>query len=166
MGDLTIDAFDFCRQGEQREGEIPVAQLPRLAQETVDGGSGSLRWRLQGGRDHHGHPQLTMMVRGIVKLVCQRCLQPLAYDIDSSATLVLAQDEASANEIDALLDDENVEVIVGGRAMEIAGLVEDDALLSLPLSARHDVCPDQGAIPRAPEEEKVSPFSVLKNLKR
>lgn len=167
MDDLTIDAFEFCRQGERREGELPVAQLPRLAKETVDA-SGVLLWSLQGGRNQHGHPQLTMTVRGNVSLTCQRCLQPYRFDIDSSAILILAQDEASANEMDALLADEGdeVEVVVGSRAMEVAGLIEDDALLALPLSPRHEVCPDPDAIPRAPAEEKISPFSVLKDLKR
>jgi len=165
MSDLTIDAFEFCRQGERREDELRVAQLPRLAKETVDA-SGTLHWSLQGGRNQHGHPQLTMTVRGSVNLTCQRCLQPYRFDIDSSAVLILAQDEAGANGLDELLADEDVEVIVGSRAMDVAALIEDDALLALPLSPRHEVCPDQEAVPRVPAEEKISPFSVLKDLKR
>lgn len=168
MSTLVIDAFDFCRLGERREGDIPVTGLPRLAKETVDG-SGSMHWTLEGGRNQHGHPQLQMTVRGEVRLICQRCLQPFAFPIDSDAVLVLAQSEGSADEIEALLDDEDVEVIVGSRSQNIAELVEDDALLALPLSPRHDTCPDQLLAPlqqAAQPEQKESPFAVLKNLKR
>jgi len=144
---------------------MAVADLPRLAAESVDG-AGRVGWVLQGGRDQHGHPQLTMRVQGDVRLICQRCLQPFTFEFDSSAVLVLAQSEAHADEIEALLADEDVEVIVGAKAMAVADLVEDDALLALPLSPRHETCPDQLTLPQPAPEEKVSPFAVLKNLKK
>lgn len=165
MDTLVIDAFEFCRLGERREGIVPVAQLQRLARETVDV-SGELHWAVQGGSNMHGHPQLTMAVQGGVRLICQRCLQPFRFDIDSHAVLALAQTEASADEVEALLADENVEVIVGSRALDMGELVEDDALLALPLSPRHETCPTQLLPPGQVQEEKVSPFAVLKNLKQ
>jgi len=164
MDTLVFDAFEFCRLGEQRQGELPVASLPRLAKESM-GGAGALQWVLQGGRDHRGHLRLSMSVQGGVMLVCQRCLHPFRFDIDSTATLVLARDEASADEMDALLADEDVDVIVGSHAMNLAELIEDDALLALPLSPRHETCPDQLLPPQA-QEKKFSPFAVLKDLKR
>jgi uncharacterized protein len=162
---MVIDAFEFCRVKERREGDIPVAALPRLAQESVDQ-SGSLHWSLEGGRNSQGHPQMILTVEGAVKLMCQRCLTPFDFPIDSGATLVLAQDEGSADEMDALFADENVEVIVGSREFDIAGLIEDDALLAIPLSPKHGTCPDQLAVPESAEVKKESPFAVLKNLKK
>jgi uncharacterized protein len=165
MNALLIDAFEFCRLQEHREGDIPVANLERLAQESVDR-SGSLHWSLQGGRNGHGHPQMILAVEGSVKLMCQRCLTPFEFPLDSGARLVLAPDEGSADEIDALLADEDVEVIVGSREFNIGALVEDDALLALPLSPKHQTCPDQLAVPQAEAPKKESPFAVLKNLKK
>jgi uncharacterized protein len=43
MNAFVIDAFEFCRLKQQAQGEIPVAELGRLAQETVDR-SGTIRW--------------------------------------------------------------------------------------------------------------------------
>ncbi len=164
MNAFVIDAFEFCRLKERREGEIAVADLTRLAGELVDKSS-VLRWALQGGSNMHGHPQLLLSVSGVVRLMCQRCLTSVDFNVASDSTLILAADEDSADEIDALLADEVVEVIVGSRNFDMAQVIEDDVLLAMPLSPRHEVCPGQVTL-EASKDEKVSPFAVLKNLKR
>jgi len=70
------------------------------------------------------------------------------------------------HEIDALLGDEEIEVIVASRGFDIAQLIEDEALLTLPLSPKHDSCPDQLMSGLAKDGEKISPFAVLKSLKQ
>ena len=165
MNAFVIDAFEFCRLKECREGEISIADLPRLAEESVDK-SGSVRWTLQGGVDMRGHPQLVLAVSGVLNLMCQRCLTPFAFEIESGATLVLAQDEGSADEIDAQLADESVEVIVGSHSFNVAQVIEDEALLTIPLSPKHNVCPGVAVQESTAEGEKESPFAVLKKLKQ
>lgn len=165
MNAFVIDAFEFCRLKERREGELAVADLPRLADEAVDQ-SGVVRWSLQGSSNRQGHPRLALSVSGTVRLMCQRCLTPFAFDVASESVLILAQDEGGADEIGALLADESVEVIVGSRHFDIAQIIEDDALLAIPLSPRHDTCPDQLVPEASKDAEKVSPFAVLKNLKQ
>jgi uncharacterized protein len=170
MNAFVIDAFEFCRLKERREGEIAVAELPRLAEESVDK-AGTLQWSLQGGNDQRGHAQMVLSVSGAVNLVCQRCLAPFPFQIASDSTVVLAPDEGSADEIDAQLADEPVEVVVGSRNFDIAQLIEDEALLAIPLSPKHEVCPGQvgsGAVDAqtAPDAGKPSPFAILKNLKK
>ena len=165
MSAFVIDAFEFCRLKERREGEIAVADLPRLAQESVDN-SGVVRWSLQGGSNEQGHPQLSLAIAGAVRLMCQRCLSPFEFDMAAGSVLVLAQDEGSADEVDALLADESVEVIVGSRNFDIAQLIEDEALLAIPLSPKHETCPDQLVMNAGKDLEKESPFAVLKNLKQ
>jgi uncharacterized protein len=165
MSAFVIDTFEFCRLKERREGEIAVGDLPRLAAESV-GSSRALRWSLQGGNDGQGHPQMVLVVSGAVRLMCQRCLTPFSFDITSESVLILARDEASADELDALFADAPVEVIVGSRNFSIADLIEDEALLAIPPSPRHEVCPD-GLSPKAgADPDKESPFAVLKNLKQ
>lgn len=165
MNAFVIDAFEFCRLKERREGEVAVSDLPRLAKESVDE-FGSMRWSLQGGKDSLGHPQLILSVAGTVQLICQRCLAPFAFDIESESILILASDDASADAIDALLDDDAVEVIVGSRNFSILELVEDEALLAIPASPRHAICPERLVTDTPKDAEKVSPFAVLKNLKQ
>jgi uncharacterized protein len=165
MNAFVIDAFDFCRREARQEGEIAVADLPRLAAESVDR-SGSIRWRLQGGSNGLGYPQMILSVAGSAQLMCQRCLASFAFDIESETRLVLAKDESGADEIESLLDDESIEVIVGSHAFNVLELVEDEALLLMPLSPKHDVCPDQLASSGLQDVLSTSPFAVLKNLKQ
>jgi uncharacterized protein len=163
MSAFVIDAFEFCRSNGHREGVTPVADMPRLVADCADS-SGELAWTIQGGQTMHGYPSMTLSVSGPVRLVCQRCLQPFGYQIDSSTMLVLGKDDAEADEIEEVLDDESIDVIVGSHSCDIRQLLEDEALLALPQAPKHEVCPDT-ALLDAIKSEKVSPFAALKGLK-
>jgi uncharacterized protein len=165
MSEFVIDAFEFCRLRERRSGDVPVSELSRLAVETIDK-SGMIHWSLEGGSDMLGRLMLTLSVSGAVKLVCQRCLTPMDFKIASMASLVLATDEVSADEIDASLnEDDPFDVIVGSKSLNVADLIEDEALLEIPFSPKHEVCPDPLKQANVQETKKVSPFDVLKKLK-
>jgi uncharacterized protein len=163
MSAFVIDAFEFCRNNGHREGVTPVAEMTRLAADCADP-SGEIRWSIQGGATPEGYPSLTLSVAGTVHLVCQRCLQPLVHEIDSTTMLVLGRDDEDADEIEEVLGDESVDVIVGSRSCDIRDLLEDEALLALPQSPKHEVCPDTTLLDSL-KSEKVSPFAGLKNLK-
>lgn len=164
MNAFVIDAFEFCRINGRREGVTPVAEMNRLTRDCADT-SGAIAWAVEGAISKVGYPQLTLSVSGAVQLTCQRCLTPFAYDIDSSTALMLAKDEEHADEIDAIIDDEAIDVIVGSRAMDVNDLIEDESLLALPFSPKHDVCPDVRMFD-ALKTEKLLPFAGLKNLKQ
>jgi len=163
MSAFVIDAFEFCKTNGHREGATPLVDMPRLAAESLDK-SGEIRWSIEGGQTRQGYPSLTLSVAGPVELVCQRCLKPLAYEIDSSTMLVLGKDDEEADGMEVVLDDESIDVIVGSRTCDILELLEDEALLALPQSPRHEVCPDSDLLDRL-KNEKVSPFAALKSLK-
>jgi uncharacterized protein len=141
----------------------PVAEMLRLAKDCADT-SGEIAWKVEGGSSKQGYPQMRLSVSGPVKLVCQRCLSPFEYQIDSSTLLMLGKDDEDADEIEEIIADESVDVIVGTRSMDIMDLVEDEALLALPHTAKHDVCPDNSLLDKA-KSEKLSPFDALKGLK-
>jgi uncharacterized protein len=141
----------------------PVADMPRLAADCADR-SGEIRWSLEGGETRQGYPSLTLSVAGTVQLVCQRCLAPFSYEIDSSTMLVLGRDDEEADQIEEILDDESIDVIVGSACCDIRDLLEDEALLALPQAPKHEVCPDSKLLDTL-KSEKVSPFAGLKNLK-
>jgi len=161
----VIDTFEFCRLKERREGDVAVTDLPRLAEDTADK-SGGVHWLLQGGGDRLGNSKLTLSISGVVQLMCQRCLTPFAFEIASESTLIFARDEGSIEEVEALLADDAIDVIVGSKAANVAELIEDEALLAMPLSPKHEVCPDQSVLDVLKSAKKASPFAVLKNIKR
>jgi uncharacterized protein len=162
MSDTTVDTFELSRTGESRSGVAPVARFGRLCAELADA-SGELRWTIEGGRHAIGLPQLTMEVQGEVKLVCQRCLTPFTHAIATDTVLVLARDDEDADATEQRLDDDSIDVILGDAQQDLLQLVEDDALLALPLSPRHQVCP--GDAPVVPQDKRESPFAALKSLK-
>ncbi|MGZ9046138.1 MAG: YceD family protein [Telluria sp.] len=163
MSAFVIDAFEFCRSGGHREGVTPVAEMSRLARDCADQ-SGDIAWTIDGGNSRHGFAQLTLSVAGTVQLMCQRCLAPFSYQIDSSTVLMLGTDDANADEIEEVVDDESIDVIVGSRTCDIRELLEDEALLALPLAPKHEVCPDTSVLD-ALTDDKPSPFAGLKSLK-
>jgi uncharacterized protein len=164
MNAFVIDTFEFSRLKERREGELAVSDFARLTEELADT-SGVIRWVLQGGTCLSGHPQLTLSVSATVQLMCQRCLLPFAFEVVSESVLILAKDDAAADEIDAMLADDRIDVIVGAKAMNILELIEDEALLTIPLSPKHAVCPDQVGQDAEvmASAKRASPFEVLKN---
>jgi uncharacterized protein len=165
MQAFVIDAFSFCKDKEQREASVSIADLPRLSADCATS-DGALNWSLSGGTDKLGHPRLVLKVQGAVQLMCQRCLTPYAFEIDSESVLILGKDEGNADEIEALLDDDEVDVVVGSKAFNVMDLIEDEALLAIPQSPKHAVCPDssQAAAIEAQASNKESPFAVLKKL--
>jgi uncharacterized protein len=166
MHPLVIDAFEFCRLNRTEQGGNPVASLSRLATDAASD-QGAIRWSLAGDVDEMGHSRLKLSMSGSVQLVCQRCLTPLTLTLASESMLILAKDEAAADRIEELLDDEDVDVIVVSKQLNVTELVEDEALLAIPSSPRHEVCPQQAMseIP-AQADKGPSPFDALKDLKR
>ena len=163
MSAKLIDSFEFCRKMQQLSGQTAIADMARLSAELADS-QGELRWSLAGGTHPSGLSQLKLQVAGEVHLICQRCLTTYALPVATDTVLVLAHDDAEADANEARLDDDSIDVIVANTALDVLALVEDDALLALPLSPRHDVCPD-GAEAAVVKDKKESPFAVLKKLK-
>ncbi|WP_338847600.1 YceD family protein [Massilia sp. W12] len=168
MDDLIFDPYAFARQHLRREGSFKLRELTRLAAESVPHTDleRSLQWSLQGGVDkEHDLPLISMQVSGQLELQCQRCLKPFLWTLDSSSTLVLARDEAHADELEEMLDDDSLDVLALEQQTPIMQLIEDEALLALPLSARHEVCPDGNPLDQL-DDAKESPFAALQKLKQ
>ena len=163
MSAFVIDAFEFGRSNGLREGATPVAEMQRLTNDLADN-SGTINWSVKGGVVREGYPSLTLAVSGTVQLVCQRCLAPFAYTLDSSTMLVLGKDDEEADQIEEILDNESIDVIVGSRTCDFRDLLEDEALLALPQVPKHDVCPATPMLD-ALKSDKPSPFAGLQNLK-
>ena len=162
MSAYIINGHEFCRLAERATGTTPVAAFERLCADLHEH-QGELSWTLQGGHHPQGMDQLSISVSGEVSLVCQRCLTPFTQIIDAHSRLVLVTDEAQAEETEERLDDESIDVIVGSSTMDLMALVEDEALLALPLSPRHEVCPEGTS--SLGDNKSASPFAVLKKLK-
>ena len=116
-----------------------VGDFERLAQEFVNP-EAILQYRVCGGQDARGRPRLSCKVKAEVQMLCQRCLKPVSVAVEIDRLLYLAASEADAERLETALADEGIEVIVTGPTLDLAGIVEDEVLLSLPIVPMHADC--------------------------
>ena len=130
----TIDSLEFARSAQRLSGRLAVAGLVRLEDLLFDD-EGSLEYELSGSQDERNRPMLEIRIAGELHLQCQRCLGRLEYPLRVANTLlVLTRDPQPAEDLD---DPEAPEAIESSPELDVAALVEDEVLLSLPLSPRH-----------------------------
>jgi uncharacterized protein len=155
----TIDTFDLARFRARIEGEIPLAQLPRLA-ESLANADGFVRYRIDGLIDDEGHPGARMHLQAQLPLTCQRCNGPLIFDPNRTTHFRFVRSE---EELDALpIEDDDVDPIVGSHALDLHSWIEDEVILSLPLVPRHEQCsppPQREADPGS--SSRPNPFAEL-----
>ena len=163
----VIDSLEFARAGEQLTGSLDVAGMKRLEDLLYDA-AGRLDYEVRGGQDERNRPRLELGVTGRLHLQCQRCLGLLDYPVDVTNTLVLLPRGTPAD--DELDDPEGPDAIEAEPELHVAALVEDEVLLSLPLSPRH---PDAGCDGRTQTQEtndedagRAPAFAKLAALKR
>ncbi len=161
--DCPLDALGLARGGSLVEREFPIADFARLRDRLAEPTGRAVaraEFRLEGR-----WPAALLTVNADVVLTCQRCLGPMRRKLESKSRLVFSAEESSE-----LPDDFEA---VGGdpRKQDLAALVEDELLLSLPLIAQHDagescVLPDKAGRPatEAPPPEMRRPFAGLKDL--
>jgi uncharacterized protein len=113
-------------------------------------------------------PWLHLEADTTVPLTCQRCLAPVDVELAVDRWFRFAPDEDTA----AAEDEESEEdVLVASRDFDLHALIEDELLMEIPVTPRHDVCPD--ALPLSATdhdfdgagEGKPNPFAVLGKLR-
>jgi uncharacterized protein len=152
-----IDGLQFARTGSETRGMIGLAQLPRLAEMSC--GVDAIAYAIKGAMNAEGKPCLRVRACGTLQLVCQRCLGPIPRAVSVDVELELSE---SLRDIAQAEDD--VDRVLASPAMDVVQLVEDELILDLPLSPRHEGCE---AAPQGVEPpSRPSPFGVLERLKK
>jgi uncharacterized protein len=151
----TIDGRRFAAERGAITGALAISDLPRLAQMGCT--AAALEYAVRGGADAEGRATLEVEASGELELVCQRCLGPVEVPLVAASVLELADSQA---EIDAA-DDERDRVLAS-KSMDVAALVEDEAILALPMVPMHASC-EAAVGPTG--RDKASPFAALAGLK-
>lgn len=162
-----IDSLDFARKGLELRGEAAISEMPRL-QDQLASPEGVVSYFLRGVRNEKGEALLELTLEGGCQLRCQRCLQALPYTI-STVSLLMPVPEAelqrSLAEGGDLDEEDEVDRIPADAHLDVLALIEDEILLGLPLSPRHDFGICEAAAGSAFEGEQ-NPFAVLRELKK
>ena len=154
----VIDSAAFAREGGRLEGEIDLASLRRL-DDVLAERTGSLHYAVTGVAVDR-ELFLDLAVRGVLRLRCQRCLEPMEFPIDLNSRFLLV--EAGQDWPDDELEEDRFDAIEANKAMDLWTLVEDDVLLALPIAPRHEDCAQLAA---APKHADALPFAALAGLK-
>ena len=167
------------------QGALELSHFPRLLQEIAVGGNlkpSEVHWEMSTWFEERlgGIPLQYMHLRLALDLplTCQACLQPYLESLDSDRDYILFETEEEAEAWD--FDEENQDAedaLVSSDTFNLLETIEEELLLSLPLSARHPVGECQPSdlqkvaktLQSGSEEiiiKKPNPFAVLEKLKK
>jgi uncharacterized protein len=158
---ITLDVFAAARSGAQHEGEIALARMPRLAASLVRT-DGALRYRYRALTDELGRPALQLRLDARLPLRCDRCDGEFDFELAVERRFYFVHSEAQLAAIE--VDDAPEEPLLGSARFDLASLIEDEAILQLPLSPRHEACraaPGAGAA----HAQRPNPFAQLQGLR-
>jgi uncharacterized protein len=154
----VIDGFEFASAGATQQGVWPVSDFPRLRDMLATDG-GEVAYEISGVRDERGRPSLRLKVSGTLTLRCQRCLEPMAFKVQTDETLVLAANVAEIHAEPA--STQTPDRVVAGKEMALRELIEDELILAVPYAPRHERCV---AVQADGSKEKVLPFAGLRGM--
>lgn len=161
------DIFDLARREAVLEGDVPVSALADLCAFTASD-AGVLHYRAEGMGERRGLPAARLSVEGDLEVACARCLKPVSVHISSSAVFRFTKDEAEANALPIEEDEEDEDVAVGSRHFDFAKWAEEEAILTLPRMAVHEVCEEKREWTDEtpdPQDSRPNPFAALSSLR-
>ena len=129
----TLDSLRFAQSGGSLEGVFRADELPRL-RGNLTSDDVAVQYRISGAVEA-GRPVLRLDLEVRVWLVCQRCLELYPEHMELRSVLPIARDEAELARWES--EDPLVDALVAEARMDVATLVEDEILLSLPVAPRH-----------------------------
>ncbi|WP_077002567.1 DUF177 domain-containing protein [Variovorax sp. KK3] len=168
-----LDVRRLAEAGATVSGEEPLDAYARLSAELAAPADGErVRWEAAGVSrdDAAGEPIPWLHLRASVKvpLICQRCLGPVGVPLEVDRWFRFVKDEDTA----AAEDEESEEdVLVASRDFDLHALVEDELLMEIPVTPRHERCPEpvklSAADPEfdAAEAARPNPFAALEKLR-
>ncbi|HID44450.1 MAG TPA: hypothetical protein EYP34_01675 [Chromatiaceae bacterium] len=161
-----VDPWRLAEQEETLEGHLKLGSLPRLAP-LLANADGEAAFVLTFGKDVRRRLVITLNVGAELILECQRCLEDMVLKVDSTVRLTPVRGLQEAEQLPEELDP----IMLGeGEYLVIARLIEDELLLGIPSSPRHEQqnCNRQKSVkahelPEA-EPKEDNPFAILAGL--
>ena len=160
---IVIDTLDFVRNTRTHHGKIRLDEFVRL-QDYLSDSQGKLEYKVSGTLDKNGKPIIQVTIKGTINLHCQRCLGGLAHVLDIQTAILLVENES---ELSCLDETESVDGILAASDTNVFALIEDEIILSLPISPRHreDEC-SASELTNSYSIGKKHPFATLATLKK
>jgi uncharacterized protein len=165
---LTVKGAEIC-------ADALLSSMPRVVDLLAEK-EGVITVNLSFYRDEQRFRRIDGQLTGSVTVFCQRCLEPMPVAVDTQFKLAIVWSEDDAERLPKSLEP----IIVGEELVNIADLISEELLLSLPYVNYHkaaDCKQEIGYSSTDPEvkkrlseaeakgELKQNPFKVLAKLK-
>lgn len=158
----TVDVRALAEAGAGLAGALTADRLPRLLA-SVDAVDAPARFRWTGAIDRQGHAGGTLDLTVEVSLCCDLCRAPLRQTIASRRPFRFVASDAELARVPVTADDD-VDWLVGDTAFDLIDLIDQEAVLALPLSPRHAGC--QAALDQRPSPDAAEPSALAAALTR
>lgn len=169
---LSIKAF--AQAAGDLETSLPLANFDRLRDESLGPVEGahvvlSAQGEIREDAGGQEEPWIHLFGATTLTMTCQRCLGPVAVDIDFDRSFRFVASEALAEVED---EESEEDVLVMSREFNLLELVEDELLMSIPAVPKHEECPVAVKLAAADADfvdapaDKPNPFAVLQQLKK
>jgi len=159
-----IDSLDLAKNRVSLVGEYVMAEMPRLSAYSPSKDA-SIHVKLGFRLNSETLIEVNGSVEVVVRLTCERCLQPFDLELSLEPELFL---DLSGQPID---ETDERDIIKVNGPVDLQALVEDEVLLAIPMIPMHD--PEQCRARRETAENgsmqvtdggKNSPFAQLADL--
>ncbi|ABD80887.1 YceD family protein [Saccharophagus degradans] len=159
-----IEPRKLAQKGGSFDGDMLPEDMPRVMEAIAS--CESVNAKLQFDIEDQRRRTMRGSIQGDLKLVCQRCLQPVDYKLDVEVNLAMVWDEDQAKKLPGYIEP----WIVGEDPEDLHAILEEEVLLALPVVAFHDEdCIDASLLSVGEEvkqpEKSENPFLVLAALK-
>ena len=171
---VQIDPIRLAVARQQLYGEIEISRFERLS-ELLTSNEGLVKVQFDFDVDASKVHYVTGTLVAELSLCCQRCLQPMKWQLDTEVALAFVEHE---HQIDELVVDYEPYLIESTPLM-LSDMIEDEILLALPQVPMHDESECNPAVKINRQVEQVeaqdnagqatskrkNPFAVLADFK-
>lgn len=161
-----IEPRKFVAQSVVLIGAMDIGKVTRLSEASAMAKSVSLD--LNFGYDEERRRVITGTIQADLSLLCQRCLEPMAYATEVDVSWAVVWDEDQAKQLPKRLDP----WIAGEDTEDLYAMVEEELLLALPTAPAHEtLCIDSSLlssgepVSEVSQDKKNNPFQALEALK-
>jgi uncharacterized protein len=140
-----LDVPRFARESGLLEGPLDLERLQRVRDELRDDARLAPvgHFRADGmARSQRGgafETWIALTIEAELPLTCQRCLTDMTETLHIERELRFVATEEQAEKLDQEQEDD---VLVVSKQFDLWALIEDEILMAMPHSARHEECPE------------------------
>jgi uncharacterized protein len=132
---IVIDTVKFARNGREMIHSFSVEDLQRVKDIVGDFGE-EIEAKLEGGVLKTGKPFIDLSIKANLPLTCQRCLERMNFELNSSTRFIIAFGKSELTDLSDEPDD--VEFLIAEEDADVVAMVEEELLLRLPMAAKHE----------------------------